>query len=107
MAAMVSPEKDNAREAEPARSGSYRKYATKGDNLEDEEKEKRTQPLGCVRFVEFGDGDDTTFPDFEIHGFVRGVDGVLLQSKAHENRFASKDGFEGCDDRNRTTTTGS
>ena len=53
-------------------------------------------------FVELGDGDDAFLPDFEVHGFVGGMDGILLQAEAHEDRFTTEDLFKGCYDWDRT-----
>ena len=57
-------------------------------------------------FVELGDGDDAFLPDLEIHGLVGRMDGVLLQAKAHEDRFAAEDLLKGSNDGNGTAATG-
>ena len=64
----------------------------------------RSLSLG-VNLVELGDGFDTLVEDIQGHILVGRVDGVALQTEAHEDGLHAEDALEGCDDGDATATT--
>ena len=64
----------------------------------------RSLSLG-VNLVELGDGFDTLVEDIQGHILVGRVDGVALQTEAHEDGLHAEDALEGCDDGDTTATT--